>query len=144
MNDYSTLYRLAHRVTTLYEKLKMSRQHIGNRLLTNKEREDIFENMVDKLLSKIPASRSTDNAASYRAEELQNASGVRGRNQRLILDAFLKYPMTTTKELSYLTGLDRYMVARRAPDLYPVYLDRVDGPQGYRWFVRKMPLGGKQ
>jgi len=123
MNDYSTLYRLAHRVTTLYEKLKM------NQL---------------PLLSKVPASRSTDNAASYRAEELQNASGVRGRNQRLILDAFLKYPMTTTKELSDLTGLDRYMVARRAPDLYPVYLDRVNGPQGYRWFVRKIPLGGKQ
>ena len=91
------------------------------------------------LLSKIPASRRTDNAASYRAEERQNKSGRRATDQHKALEAVRAHPACTSKELATITGLDRYMLARRLPDLHPVHVSRIDGPDGFRWFPRSKP-----
>ena len=85
------------------------------------------------LLSKIPASRRTDNAASYRAEEQQNKSGRRATDQHKALEAVRAHPACTSKELATITGLNRYMLARRLPDLYPVHVWRVDSKKGYLW-----------
>jgi hypothetical protein len=93
-----------------------------------------------QLLSKVPASRSTDNAASFRAEERQNKSGKRASDQHKALEAVRRYPGCTSKELAALTGLDRYMLARRLPDLHPVYLDRIDGPDGFRWLPKQTSI----
>lgn len=77
-----------------------------------------------------PATRARDNAASHRAEAKQD----KHHDAKRVLLGFYAHPTTTTKELSGLTGLDRYMVARRAPDLWRNgYLDRVDGNDGWRW-----------
>ncbi len=88
------------------------------------------------LLSKVPASRRTDNAASYRAEERQNKSGQRATDQHRCLEAVRQHPGCTSKELAEITGIDRYILARRLPDLHPVHVMRIDTPEGYSWFVR--------
>lgn len=81
-----------------------------------------------------PASRRTDNAASKRAEARQN-QGPRNGDAAKVLKAFVAHPGCTTKELAALTGLDRVMCARRAPDLLDNgYLSRIDGPDGWRWY----------
>lgn len=86
------------------------------------------------LLASPPASHAHDGSASFRAEERVTKSGERAASQRLVLAAFVKHPGLTTKELARLTGLDYHECARRAPELVPVYLYRIDGPQGYRWY----------
>lgn len=81
-----------------------------------------------------PATRSTDNGASHRAEERQNASGWRLHDSKLVLLGFYAHSGTTTKELSVLCGLDRHMVGRRAKDLLTKrWVDRIEGQDGWRW-----------
>lgn len=87
------------------------------------------------------ATRRTDNAASHRAEERQNASGWRLHDSKLVLLGFYSHGGATTKELSELCGLDRHMVGRRATDLLRNgFLDRVDGKDGWRWSVTSKGL----
>lgn len=81
-------------------------------------------------LSVTPASRSTDSLGSVDAEDRINGSGTRASDQRKVLKAFVAHPGATTKEISRLECLDRVMVARRAPELAPVYLTRMTPPKG--------------
>jgi len=87
------------------------------------------------LLSDQPASRRTDNSASKAAEARQNASGRRASDQRKVLEAVKKYPGRTSKELAEIAGLERYMTARRLPDLLDAKLvTRLNGENGWRWW----------
>lgn len=104
------------------------------------------------LKTRRPASRSRDRGGSLAAEEYLNLSGKRQDQLRRILLGFYAHPGTTTKQLAELTGMDRHMVARRAPDLMPStrkdgltgpllvdLLEREDKPDGWRW--RLSPAG---
>ncbi len=90
------------------------------------------------LLSKAPASRSTDNAASYRAEERITKSGKRAADQWIVREAVSRYPGMTSKELAQITGLCRYMLGRRLPELLPVHVTRLNSPQGWRWYAKEL------
>lgn len=67
---------------------------------------------VNKVTAK-PNSRNSDPVSSVIAGELAESSGL-AHNQRLQATAAVKeHPGSTSKELAYLTGLDRFMLARR-------------------------------
>lgn len=83
-----------------------------------------------ELLVQTPAARATDPLGSSDAERRINSSGKRAHDQRIVLRLFLKYPGFTTKEVAGLENLDRYMLARRAPELAPWLLDRIEAPPG--------------
>lgn len=46
------------------------------------------------------------------------------KQQRAVLDALTRWPGSTAVELAHETGLDRYLVSRRLPELVPVYVRR--------------------
>ena len=73
--------------------------------------------LSDTLLSNVPVSRRTDFESSKRAEAEINASGVRATQQRQVLVLVQRYPGFTSREIAHKSGLDRYMVARRLPEL---------------------------
>lgn len=81
-------------------------------------------------LSLVPASRSTDSMGSVDAEERRRSNGKLAESQRRVLAAFCRYPGYTTKELALATGMDRVEVGRRAGELSPVYLTRIEAPPG--------------
>lgn len=88
------------------------------------------QNLPYRPLAVTPASRITDSLGSSDAEDRINASGTRASDQRKVLAAFVAHPGATTKEISALEALDRVMVARRTPELSPVYLTRMKAPPG--------------
>lgn len=69
------------------------------------------------LFSTSPIARNTDPISSHLAASEITASGIRGEQHRIVLDAVLQYPGRTSFELSRLCNLDRYQVARRLPEL---------------------------
>lgn len=82
-----------------------------------------------------PASRRSDSAASKRAEQRQNL-GQRNGDSAKVLKALCATPNTTSKGLAEQHGMDRYMVAKRLPDLLRNNLvDRAEDPDSgeYRW-----------
>lgn len=60
-----------------------------------------------------PASRGSDPITSYLAEQHVNKSGLRSRQQRQAAAAVKCYPGRTSLELSEITGLSRFLLARR-------------------------------
>lgn len=63
-------------------------------------------------------ARCTDPVTSSIAADKITRSGVRGRQAAQVLDALRAYGLpVTSAELAVLADLDRYMVARRLPDL---------------------------
>ena len=66
-----------------------------------------------------PASKTNDPESSYQAEDDMNKSGKRRAQQKETYRAVKKYPNLTSAELSFMTGLDRAMLARRLPELTP-------------------------
>ncbi|MFW6340673.1 MAG: MarR family transcriptional regulator [Wenzhouxiangella sp.] len=66
-----------------------------------------------------PASRRTDPQTSRGAEAEINATGERAKQQKVVLQMLHRYPGRTSRELATVTGLDRYLVARRLPELEP-------------------------
>lgn len=60
-----------------------------------------------------PAARNSDPVTSHLAAEEITASGVRFSQQRQVADAVRRHPGHTSQELAELTGLERYMLARR-------------------------------
>lgn len=81
------------------------------------------------------ASRRSDSAASKRAEQRQN-EGPRNGDSAKVLKALCATPNATSKGLAERHGLDRYMVAKRLPDLLRNNLvDRAEDPDSgeYRW-----------
>lgn len=63
-----------------------------------------------------PASRTSDPAASYDAEQHINRSGVRARHQKMTASAVALYPGLTSLEIAQKTSICRYLLARRLPE----------------------------
>lgn len=76
----------------------------------------------EALLTDVPVSRRTDPSSSYRAEEEINRDGTRAKQQIEVLELIKRFPGYTTLELSRHSLLDRYQIARRAPELEGVGL----------------------
>ena len=72
-------------------------------------------------LSSTPASRNTDPASS--------------RQQRLVRALVRRYPGRTSRELALVGNIDRYVVARRLPEIEPVHVRKGD--------LRRCEVGGR-
>lgn len=62
-------------------------------------------------------ARTTDDVTSHEAAARMVASGLLNKQCREVLAALRKYPGRTSAELARDSGLERYKVARRLPDL---------------------------
>ncbi len=69
------------------------------------------------LLSDQPIARNADPDTSHLAAEFMNRTGKRATQQRQIFQGVRNYPDHTSAELAKLITLDRYVVARRLPEL---------------------------
>lgn len=63
-----------------------------------------------------PAARRTDPETSHAAAEVITKSGERAHQQHQTAAAVKRHPGHTSQELSELTGIDRYTLARRLPE----------------------------
>lgn len=61
-------------------------------------------------------SRSDPHTSAVAAEELV-CSGVHAKQCRQVLEALRRHPGSTSAELAQRSGLDRFLCARRLPDL---------------------------
>lgn len=66
-----------------------------------------------------PTARARDPSTSHDAGEAHRDSGARANEQRIVAAALRRYGGSgiTSDELAVAAGLDRYMVARRLPEL---------------------------
>lgn len=64
-----------------------------------------------------PIARSSDPTSSHAAAAAITRDGTRGEQAAQVLAALLRHPGMTSRELAHLAGLDRYVVARRLPEL---------------------------
>lgn len=62
-------------------------------------------------------ARNTDISTSHEAAEFVKASGIQKDQQAQAAAAVKLHPGVTSMQLSQLTGLDRYMLGRRLPEL---------------------------
>lgn len=69
------------------------------------------------LIAATPAARSTDPETSHLAAEENTLSGRRAVQQHAVLAAVMSHPGLTSRELAQAAGMDRYVVARRLPEL---------------------------
>ena len=76
------------------------------------------------LLADTPRSRNSDPDTSHQAAEQIRKSGVLGRQQRAVLEAVRANPGKTAVELARITGMCRFAISRRLPELQPVYVRR--------------------
>ena len=67
-------------------------------------------------MTHLPA-RNTDPDTSHEAARNLVDSGARAQQQAQVASAVRQYPGLTSRELAFSAGLDRYMVARRLPEL---------------------------
>jgi DNA-binding MarR family transcriptional regulator len=65
----------------------------------------------------MPAARRTDPSSSHAAASYVAAAGIASEQQRRALAAVKALPGRTSAELAREQGLDRYMLARRLPEL---------------------------
>lgn len=65
----------------------------------------------------VPIARQDDPEASHLAAEEITASGRRESQMRVVLDLVCLHPGSTSLELSRFGALDRYIIARRLPEL---------------------------
>jgi predicted HTH transcriptional regulator len=70
-----------------------------------------------KFENKEPLARSTDPSTSHAAAKAVTESGQRDSQKAKVLRALQNNPRMTSQELAGVGGFDRYMVARRLPDL---------------------------
>jgi predicted transcriptional regulator len=70
-----------------------------------------------KTLFDIPLSRQTDPGTSRLAAKELAASGIYGRQKRMVYEGLKRNNGTTSAELAQRIGVDRYVTARRLPDL---------------------------
>ena len=71
-----------------------------------------------------PASRRTDPQTSFLAEKELNDTGSRSLQARQVLEVLMRNEGRTSRELAWIGEMDRYLVARRLPDLEKVGLAR--------------------
>jgi len=69
-----------------------------------------------------PAARRDDPESSHLAAEHVTATGLRRSQQQRTLEAVRANPGKTSAELAAITGLDRFMLARRLPELEPLWV----------------------
>ena len=69
-----------------------------------------------------PRARATDPVTSHLAAEKVKPK-LRAQ-QQAVLAALTRWPGSTAVELAHETGLDRYLVSRRLPELVPQYARR--------------------
>jgi hypothetical protein len=69
-----------------------------------------------------PRARRTDPETSHLAAE-RIAPKLRAQ-QQVVLDALIRWPGSTAVELAKASGLDRYLVSRRLPELVPTHARR--------------------
>ncbi len=62
-------------------------------------------------------ARNTDPDTSHEAARDLVASGMQAQQQAQVAAAVRQHPGLTSRELAFSAGLDRYMVARRLPEL---------------------------
>jgi len=62
-------------------------------------------------------ARNTDPVTSFLAAEQAERDGTISRQAAEVLAAVERFPGRTSKELSKLSGLDRFAIARRLPEL---------------------------
>ena len=74
---------------------------------------------MEALNVQTPAARTTDPVTSHQAAQHMDQTGKRASQQREVLAAVREHPGLTSAELARATGLDRYMLARRLPELAP-------------------------
>jgi len=67
------------------------------------------------LLSDQPIARNTDPSTSH--EAAAKIAPVRATQQKAILEGVMQYPNHTSAELAQRLHMDRYVVARRLPEL---------------------------
>jgi DNA-binding MarR family transcriptional regulator len=85
-----------------------------------------------ELFSQTPTprlARRRDPSTSHTAGERLRASGKLRAQQRQVLDALTRWPGSTAVELATNSGLDRYLVSRRLPELARVMLVRRAKPR---------------
>jgi hypothetical protein len=68
-------------------------------------------------LSDMPIARASDPETSHLAADAVTRSGKRGAQQAVCLEAVRKNPGSTSAELSKVIGVDRFMPARRLPEI---------------------------
>lgn len=78
------------------------------------------------LLARTPASRSTDPDSSHDAAAENTRSGARASQQHRVLMWVRRWPGRTSREIAALANVDRYMVARRLPELEPTHIRKGD------------------
>ncbi len=71
-----------------------------------------------------PASRATDPASSHAAEAAMNRQGWCGTQQERVWAAVKRWPNCTSAELAERSGLDRFAIARRLPELDGIHIER--------------------
>lgn len=71
-----------------------------------------------------PIARKSDPGTSHTAGERLRESGKLREQQRQVLDALIRWPGSTAVEIATNSGLDRYLVSRRLPELVPQYARR--------------------
>ena len=76
------------------------------------------------LLAATPASRNTDPNSSHLAADDITQSGVRARQQRMVLNAVRRWPGLTSRELAARMNICRYVTGRRLSELSPVFVTR--------------------
>lgn len=75
---------------------------------------DLFA--VPAIRVQTPIARASDPVTSHLAAKEITASGVRFSQQKKVADAVRRHPGHTSQELAEMTGLERYMLARRLPE----------------------------
>ena len=84
-----------------------------------------------------PLAANRDPITSHLAASQLTQSGARGKQKQRVLEALRSYPGRTSAELALAAALDRYLVARRLPDL------RSDG-LAQQGAIRQCGVTGKQ
>jgi hypothetical protein len=71
-----------------------------------------------------PPARKHDPESSREAARHMIETGALGECQQRTIAAVRAFPGMTSQELAERTGLDRYMLARRLPEVEPMYVRR--------------------
>lgn len=74
------------------------------------------------VLTDTPRARRSDPVTSHEAADAIKASGALGEQQQIVLAAVQRWPGLTSLELAARMQRDRWMVARRLPELSPVHV----------------------
>lgn len=96
---------------------------------------------MEALNVQTPAARNSDPLTSHMAAQHMNHTGARAKQQQEVLAAVRKHPGMTSSELAQATGVDRYMLARRLPELAPAVVKgearkcQVSGRQAVTWWA---------